>query len=202
MELATLRIPRSHRLLRSSLYASAVFVLSALCLTAQDLPGKIRGYKVHKTNVNIVTSTDKPADKSSESAFVRMGEPTLADIGLYGATIAIGAEITSGGQNGRIEFLMFHDFRIGGIPVEVEDYHEPFSFKNRETVTLPKPIRVSLSIFSVPKAVYLEWTDHRDELEVTGTVFVFGKFKKMGFEFKRVIPVKIDMTIKNPLLHS
>ena len=202
MELATRRIPRSHRRLRSSVYAFAVLVLSALCLTAQDLPGKIRGYKVHKTNVNIVTSTDKPADKSSESAFVKMGEPTLADLGLYGATIAVGAEIASGGQNGRIEFLMFRDFRIGGIPVEIEEYHEPFTFKKSETVTLPKPIRVSISVFSLPKAVYQEWTDNRDELEVTGTVFVFGKFKKMGFEFKRVIPVKIDMKIKNPLLHS
>ena len=202
MELATPRIPRSHRRLRSSVYAFAVLVLSALCLTAQDLPGKIRGYKVHKTNVNIVTSTDKTADESGENAFVKMGVPTLADLGLYGATIAVGAEIASGGQNGRIEFLMFRDFRIGGIPVEIEEYHEPFTFKKSETVTLPKPIRVSISVFSLPKAVYQEWTDNRDELEVTGTVFVFGKFKKMGFEFKRVIPVKIDMKIKNPLLHS
>lgn len=171
-------------------------------MTAQDLPHKIRGYKVYKTKVNIVTSADKSADKSGENAFVKMGEPKLVDVGLYGATIAVGAEIASGGQSGRIEFLMFRDFRIGGIPVEIEEYRRPFTFKKSEMVSLPDPIRVSISVFSVPKAVYREWTDHRDELEVTGTVFVFGKFKKMGFEFKRVIPLKIDMTIKNPLLGS
>jgi hypothetical protein len=54
-------------------------------------------------------------------------------------------------------------------------------------------------VFNVSKAVYRELTEQRDELQVTGTVFVFGKFKKMGFEFKRVIPVKIDLKIKNPL---
>jgi hypothetical protein len=171
-------------------------------VAAQDLPEKIRGYKVYQTKVNIVTSTEKAPNGPAANAFVRMGEPKLVDVGLYGATIAVAAEVASGGQNGRIEFLMFRDFRIGGIPVEIEEYNEPFTFKKSEMVSLPKPVRVSISVFSVPKAVYQEWTNHRDELEVTGTVFVFGKFKKFGFEFKRVIPVKIDMTIKNPLLHS
>jgi hypothetical protein len=171
-------------------------------VAAQDLPGKIRGYKVYKTNVNTLTSTDKATGKRDENAFVKMGEPTLVDVGLYGATMAVSAEVASGGQTGRIEFLMFRDFRIGGIPIDIEEYHEPFTFKKNETVSLPKPIQVSISVFNVPKAVYQEWTDHRDDLEVTGTVFVFGKFKKMGFEFKRVIPVKINMTGKNPLLHS
>jgi len=195
-------IRASHRRLPFSLNAFAILLLSALCFSAQDLPGKIRGYKVYKTKVNIVTSTEKTPNGSGENAFVKMGEPTMADVGLYGATIAVGAEIASGGQNGRVEFLMFHDFRVGGIPVEIEEYHEPFLIKKGETAALPKPIRVSISVFNVPKAGYQEWTDHRDEWEVTGTVFVFGKFKKMGFEFKRVIPVKINMTIKNPLFHS
>jgi hypothetical protein len=38
-----------------------------------------------------------------------------------------------------------------------------------------------------------------NELVVTGTAFVFGKFKKFGFTFKRVVPVKIDLKFKNPL---
>jgi hypothetical protein len=37
-------------------------------VAAQDLPGKIRGYKVYKTNVNILTSTDKAAGKRGEDA--------------------------------------------------------------------------------------------------------------------------------------
>ena len=129
----------------------------------------------------------------------RLGEPELVDIGLSAATIEVGAEITAGEQAGRVDFLTFQDFRIGGIPVEIDEYEHPFLFKKNQIVTIPKPIRVSFSMFSVPKAVYKELTDRPNELDVTGTVFVFGRFKKMGFEFKRVIPVRIDIKIKNPL---
>jgi hypothetical protein len=163
------------------------------------LPSSIRGYKVRDAKVKIVTSTEKAAEKAANSAFVRLGEPELVDIGFYGATIEVGAEITAGEQTGRVDFLTFRDFRIGGVPVEIDEYDHPFQFKKNQVVAIPKPIRLSLSMFSVPKAVYHELTEQTDELDVTGTVFVFGKFKKMGFEFKRVVPVRIDMKIKNPL---
>jgi hypothetical protein len=130
---------------------------------------------------------------------VKLGDPELVDIGLTAATIEMGAEIASGGQSGRVDFLTFRDFRVGGMPVEIDEYAHPFAFKKDQMVSIPEPIRISFSMFNVSKAVYQELTEQRDELQVTGTVFVFGKFKKMGFEFKRVIPVKIDMKIKNPL---
>ena len=41
--------------------------------------------------------------------------------------------------------------------------------------------------------------DPKKKWSVTGTVFVFGKFKKYGINFKRVVPIKIDLTIANPL---
>jgi len=51
----------------------------------------------------------------------------------------------------------------------------------------------------LPRAAYSEIVEHKSELSVTGTAFVFGKFKKMGFSFKRVVPIKIDIKVKNPL---
>lgn len=42
-------------------------------------------------------------------------------------------------------------------------------------------------------------TAAKDEWTVTGRVFVFGRFKKFGFDFKRVVPVEINLKIKNPL---
>jgi hypothetical protein len=113
-----------------------------------------------------------------------MGEPTMADVGLYGATIAVGAEIASGGQNGRVEFLMFHDFRVGGIRLRSRNTMSRFIIKKGETAALPKPIRVVYQcVQSCPKP-FTRSGRSSDEWEVTGTVFVFGKFKKMGFEFK------------------
>jgi hypothetical protein len=44
-----------------------------------------------------------------------------------------------------------------------------------------------------------ELKDSKEEWSVTGRVFVFGKFKKFGFNFKRVVPVEINIKIKNPL---
>ena len=177
-------------------------MFSCLSVNAQDLPGSIRGYKVRNTKVKITTSTEKTTDKTANSSFVRLGEPELVDLGFSSATIEVGAEIMAGGQSGQIDFVTFSDFLIGGIPVEIDEYDHPFPFKKDQMVAIPKPIRMSISMFSLPKAVYHELTENRDELTVTGTVFVFGRFKKMGFEFKRVIPIKVDMTIKNPLRHS
>jgi hypothetical protein len=168
-------------------------------VNAQSLPSSIRGYKVREADVEIVASGDPTSPKSPNNALVNLSDPELVDLGLSGATIEMGAEIRSGGQSGRVDFLTFRDFRVGGIPVEIDEYAHPFSFKKGQLMSIPKPIRVSFSVFNVSKAVYRELTEQRDELQVTGTVFVFGKFKKMGFEFKRVIPVKIDLKIKNPL---
>ena len=42
-------------------------------------------------------------------------------------------------------------------------------------------------------------TDTRTEWIVTGRVFVFGKFRRYGLYHKRVVPIDLNLTIKNPL---
>ena len=49
------------------------------------------------------------------------------------------------------------------------------------------------------RAARRELIESKKEWQVTGTVFIFGKFKKFGFGFKRVVPVKINLKIDNPL---
>jgi hypothetical protein len=44
-----------------------------------------------------------------------------------------------------------------------------------------------------------EWTDSQDTWPVKGRVYVFGKFKKGLFSFKRCVPVELDVTMRNPL---
>ena len=64
---------------------------------------------------------------------------------------------------------------------------------------LPTPAKITINTANIAKAAYKELVDSKKDWSVTGIVFVFGKFRKFGVSFKRVVPVKIDLTIKNPL---
>ncbi|HEY2847358.1 MAG TPA: hypothetical protein VGI80_06020 [Pyrinomonadaceae bacterium] len=109
------------------------------------------------------------------------------------------AEIRGLDQYVQIDFLMFKDVLVNGIPLAIDDYEHPFALKKAETVKLPVPVHGVVSALNIAKAAYKEATASRDEWQISGTVFVFGRFKKMGFTFKRVIPVPISLTIPNPL---
>jgi hypothetical protein len=191
---------RTLRLSSHAFLTLAVVFLSCLgaAVQGQDLPGKIRGYKVYNTKVVVVTAGATTPDENP-GVIVKVGEPRVADVGLYGATIEFGAEFTTAKHSGAVDFLTFRDFRIHDIPVDIVEYSHPFQFRKQQLVVIPQPVQVTFSVLSLPKAVYQELIDSRDDLIVTGTVFVFGRFKKMGFTFKRVVPIKIDIKIKNPL---
>src|SRR5690606_28694660 len=59
------------------------FVLFGFPASAQALPDKIRGYKVHKESIVIRPGTE------SERAKVTPGEPEAVEIGLTGLTLEI-----------------------------------------------------------------------------------------------------------------
>ena len=181
-----------------------LFLLSAN-LFAQNLPDKIRGYKVYKANISVKNQNDKnPQIKQTESsdeseAFVHIGEPQLVDVSLSGITLELSAEIDALAQSGTIDFLMFKDFRVNNLAVEVEEYRESFKIKKNEAVILPKPVSIFISTGQTLRGALDEWRESKEEWMVTGTVFVFGHFKKSFMKFKRVVPVEINLKIKNPM---
>lgn len=183
---------------RFGFFACAILLLS-VSVFAQDLPGKIRGYKVYKAQIAVKNSAEKSENSPKSEAIVKIGEPVLADVSLTGVTFELSAELEAFAQSGTIDFLAFQDFRVNGLAVEVEEYKNSFSFKKNEPLVLPKPARIFLSTPQTLRGAYQEIKDSKDEWLVTGRVFVFGKFKKFGFSFKRVIPVEINLKIKNPL---
>lgn len=191
--------PRHHR--RPSLRYLGwffAFLLFAAHAYPQDWPDKINGYKVYDPKISITTS-DLLANSADHDAQVKLSVPTLVDLRLSGAIIEIGASVLSEKQSGKVELVTFKDIFVNGFRVDVEDYKHAFSFKKGETAVLPKPARITLKTSSLPRAAYNELTNSKTEIAVTGTAFVFGKFKKMGFSFKRVVPVKIDLRVRNPL---
>jgi hypothetical protein len=168
-----------------------VFLLA--CLShAQDLPSSIRGYKVY--NANIVIS-----DKADGEPSVRLIAAKITGMGLTGSTVEVGAELVALDRAGDVKFMTFKDFTVNGIPFEIEEYTESFSFKKGDTVALKKPARLTLKTTNIARGALKELTDPKATWAVSGTVFVFGKFKKFGFMFKRVIPVKVSLTMKNPI---
>ena len=181
------------------LWSILLFCLLAISISAQDLPDKIRGYKVYRAEISVKTVADKSQIKSKTEAFVKVGEPELINVSLSGITFEISAEIDALEQSGKVDFLTFNDFRVNGLAVEVEVYKNSFEFRKNQLILLPKPARIFLGISQTLRGALKEWQNSKDEWQVTGKIFVFGKFKKYGFSFKHVIPVEINLKIKNPL---
>lgn len=180
-----------------------LMLLLAFANHAQDLPDKIRGYKVYKAKIQVTASVDSTnsvtANTANGDAVVRIGTLRVIDVGLTGVTFEATADLGVIPQSGRIDFLDFHDFRVNGIAVEIDEYTNSFDVKKGVAIKLPKPVRGFVSSLNIAKAAYNELVESKPTWHVTGTAFVFGKFKKFGFKFKRVVPVKIELTVKNPL---
>ena len=169
-----------------------VFLL-AVPTFSQDLPDKIRGYKVYRDKALINTQTQ------GSDAAISIGEPEVVDVELTGITFELPAEFTASGQSGRVEMIAFHDLRVNGIKVEPEEYTHGFEFRKGGQVTVPKPVRIFVPASGVVKAMWNEMTDTRLEWTITGRVFVFGRFRRYGFYHKRVVPIDLNLTIRNPL---
>lgn len=189
--------------LRLSVFLGGLFFLSIVAAAAQqEFPDKIRGYKVHRANISVKNQTEKTFAKDKSEAFVRVGEPELIDVSLTGITFELSAEIDSLAESGTVDFLTFHDFRVNGLKVEVEEYKKSFDFKKNQTVALPDPIVVFLSAAQTLRGALKEMKESKDEWTVTGRIFVFGQFKKSFLKFKRVVPIEINLKIKNPLKNT
>ena len=158
---------------------------------SQALPSKIRGYKVYKKAVSVKT-TDGPTGS------LKISTPSVEDVSFSGVKVAVNIGVDGVPETGRVDFLTFHDFKINGIPVTINEYIEPFGFKKGQTVSLPKPLEINVGTVHLLDAARKGTDAFRGEWTVTGRVFVFGKFKKYGMQFRRVVPVDIDLRIKNP----
>ena len=196
---------KSNKLKTRQYFIALVGILFASCAVfAQDLPKEIRGYKVYQAKISVKSQNERRGDgefiETDESeAFVKVGEPELTDVSLTGITFELSAEIDSSEQSGKIDFLMFQDFRVNGLAVEVEEYQKSFEFRKNEKIILPSPVKIFVGTGQTLRGALSEWRDSKKEWTVTGRVFVFGRFKKAGFKFKRVVPVEINLQIKNPL---
>ena len=190
-------------------------------LQTRTYPKEIRGYKVERTVVEVKkpeaknrqTSKDqnergdknsdgqRNADPNSEGdvdELIQLGKPQLARVTPLGITFEVPIVVSPVKQNGHVDFLVFEDMVVNGTSVNIDEYHRAFDLPNKQRLTLREPLRFYIYLPSAMLAA-LGWSDSKETWPVTGRVYVFGKFKKGLLSFKRVVPVELNLSMRNPL---
>jgi hypothetical protein len=164
-------------------------------------PKEIRGYKIERAKVEI--KRQKDSRKSNEigdaDALIQFGEPRVARVTPLGLTLEVPITIAAVKQGGHVDFLTFEDMMVNGTPVSVDEYDHPFELPNKNPVMLAEPIRLFISAPRVLLGALDEWGNSKEMWPVTGRVYVFGRFKKFLFNFKRAVPIELDLALSNPL---
>jgi hypothetical protein len=178
---------------------------------SRSYPDNIRGYKVERTVVELkkpenqnqgkdgaATSSDSDVDQ-----LITFGQPSLARATPLGVTFEVPVVVAPVKQSGKVDFLLFEDMEVNGHSVQIDEYNHSFGLPEKQALTLREPLRVYIHLPGAILAALGDWTDSKDTWPVTGRVYVFGKFKKkilgISTSFKRVVPVELNLTMRNPL---
>jgi hypothetical protein len=174
-----------------------------------DQPKEVRGYKIHRAQVELKKTKESDKKKSkkpeqeeydeTEPLLIRLGEAQLVSASPLGVTFDVPVVLAAVKQQGDVNRLVFEDMTVNGTPVTLEDYVHPFTLPNKEPLSLAPPLRIFVS---TPQAVLRTIDDifnSKDVWQVTGRIYVCGHFKKYLFKFKRAVPVDVQTSINNPL---
>lgn len=166
-------------------------------------PKEIRGYKVELAKVEIkrqdARGSAAASDETDADALIQLGEPHVTGLSPLGITLEVPVTVAAVKQGGRVDFLTFEEMTVNGTPVTVSEYQHSFNLPNDHPVTLPDPVTIYISTPRAMLGVLGEWNQPKPVWPVTGRVYVFGQFKKFLFKFKRVVPVELSLSFRNPL---
>jgi hypothetical protein len=130
---------------------------------------------------------------------IKLGQPRVSSVSPLGITLEIPVTVAAVKQGGHVDFLTFEEMTVNGTPVTFDDYQHSFDLPNDHPLTLPDPVSIYISTPRAMLGVLGEWNQPKDVWPVTGRTYVFGRFKKFLFKFKRVIPVELNLSFRNPL---
>ena len=174
----------------------------------RDYPKEIRGYKVELANVEIKKqgAKGKAAAKETDAAqetdaetLIQLGEPRVKSVSPLGISLEVPVTVAAIKQGGRVDFLTFEEMTVNGTKVTIGEYRHSFDLPTSKPITLPEPVSIYISTPRALLGALGEWTQPKDIWPVTGRVYVFGRFKKFLFKFKRVVPVELNLSFQNPL---
>jgi hypothetical protein len=177
--------------------------------SAKSEPKEVRGYKIHRAQVELKKTKEsdkKKSDKKAEQEYdetepllIRLGEAQLVSASPLGVTFDVPVILAAVKQQGDVDRLVFEDMSVNDTPVTLEDHVHPFKLPNKEPLSLAPSLRIFVS---TPQAVLRtidEVLNSKEVWQVSGRIYVCGHFKKYLFTFKRAIPVDVQTSINNPL---
>ena len=195
-------------------YGIVLFLMSMPMLTSgqsRSYPDNIRGYKVERTVIEIKKPENKnqasngvtASSDSDVDQLITFGQPSIAHATPLGMTFEVPVVVAPVKQSGKVDFLVFEDMEVNGHSVQIDEYKHSFGLPDKKSLTLRDPLRIYIYLPSAILAALGDWTDSKDSWPVTGRVYVFGRFKKkilgISTSFKRVVPVELNLTMRNPL---
>ncbi len=196
----------------SAAWKSTLLLIALLCPSTlaqtPSYPKEIRGYKVERAVVEIKKeqkrSNNTTASRQTDSEYdpdslIRFGDAQLARVTPLGISLEMPIVVAAVRQKGHADFLVFEDMVVNGTPVQIDEYHRSFDLPNKDALTLKDPLRFYIYLPNAVLAAIDEWSNSKSTWLVTGRVYVFGKFKKSIFSFKRCIPVELNITMRNPM---
>jgi hypothetical protein len=165
-------------------------------------PKEIRGYKVERAVVELKKDPKNPATDADEGSLLRLGDPQLVRATPLGISLEVPIIVSAVKQKGHVDFLIFEDVVVNGTSVEIDEYQREFDLPNKKPLTLKEPLKFYIYLPGVVFAALDEWSNSKETWLITGRVYVFGKFNKSIFKFKRCIPIELKMSVPNPLRNS
>ena len=181
----------------------ATLILGSQLLAGQqpNYPKELRGYKVERAAVEMKKQQEDNSQPfaSNPDTLIRFGEVSLASVTPFGVNLEIPIIVAPVKQKGHVDFLVFEDMIVNEIPVKIDEYHRGFDLPNKHDLVLREPLRFTVNLPNAMLAALGEWIDSRETWHITGRVYVFGKYKKFLFTFKRTIPVELNLNMRNPL---
>lgn len=182
----------------------AAFTPAQQPVAQRTYPKEIRGYKIERAKVEIKprdeTNAARRANTSDDAdALIQFGEPRVARVTPLGITLEVPVTVAAVKQGGHVDFLTFEEMVVNGTPVTVDEYDHSFELPNKQPLTLREPVRLFISAPRVILGALDEWGNSKETWPVTGRVYVFGRFKKFLFKFKRAVPIELSLSLSNPL---
>lgn len=177
----------------------------SLFAQTRTYPKEIRGYKVERKVVELKKPKKQSKDRTESTSdwevdqLIQFGQPLLTRATPLGLTLEIPIVVAPIKQSGHVDFLVFEDMVVNGTSVEIDEYHRSFDLPNKQPMTLREPLSLYIYLPSAVFATIGEWSDSKETWPITGRVYVFGKFKKSLFSFKRCVPVELNLIMHNPL---
>ncbi|MBI4469258.1 MAG: hypothetical protein HY650_08065 [Acidobacteria bacterium] len=101
--------------------------------------------------------------------------------------------------SGEIEVLRFEDMKLNGVPFQIAEVRSTFPLPAKEPKPLPEDLALTVRFSEVGPALLRNLLEPDKDLMIEGNALIFGRFRKFGIPFKRVVPVELKTRRPSPL---